>query len=145
MFKIFSTLLITCAVSGCVSLKAPQIKGVDNLNFTELSPDMKMTFNVNVHNPNTYGVKIRKMNVKVFLEDSLVSGVSLVGKNRIAASSNVALPFMVEPKLAHFPKLALAGIKGLFSSSDKKLKIEGEIVVSKFVFRKRYSFSIPKK
>lgn len=145
MFKIFSTVALACLISGCISLKAPQVKGIDKVSFTELSPDMKMMFNLNVHNPNNYGVNIKRMNVKVFLDDSLISKIGLAGKQKIAASSNIALPFEVQPKLANFPKLALAGITEIFSNSGSKLKMEGEIVVSKFIFRKRYSFSVPKK
>lgn len=145
MFKIFLTILFACAIAGCSSIKAPQVRGIDNVNFTELSPDMKMSFNVNVHNPNAYGIKIRGMNVEVFLDDSLISGIGLAGKQKVAASSNVTLPFVVEPKLARFPKLAWLGVKELFSDTDSKLKMKGEIVVSKFIFRKRYSFMVPKK
>lgn len=145
MFKIFASVLLACTISGCTSLKAPQIKGIDNVSFTELNPDVKMSFNLNVHNPNNYGVKIKRMNVQLFLDDSLISGIGLISQQKVAASSNVTLPFVVEPKLTRLPKLAWIGIKELFSDTDSKLKINGEIVVSKFIFRKRYSFSVPKK
>lgn len=130
-------------ITGCASIKSPQIKGVDNFGVSELSSEMKMTFNVNVKNPNNYGLKIRRMNMEVLLDDSVVSSVALLGRQRIPASGNVSLPFEVRPKLIKFPKLALAGIKQLFSDSDNKFKLRGEIVVSKFIFRKRYSFSLP--
>jgi LEA14-like dessication related protein len=145
MKKYVLYVLIGVLLSSCVSLKAPNVKGIENFSVSSLSTDMKMNFNVNVSNPNNYGVTVRQMNMKLYLDDSVISSIGINGKQRIGANSNLSLPFIVEPKITKMPKLAWIGIKELLGSTDNKMKLQGEIVVSKFIFRKKYSFSLPKK
>lgn len=146
--KKFAFYLSACAVvlmCGCASIKYPIITGVENLNVTDISKDMQIKFEVNLKNPNNYGITLRSMKMDVLLDDSLISGVGLDSKQRIAANRTATLPLSIKPRVIGFPKLGLLALAQLFKKDDKHFKIQGEIVASKFIFRKKYKFNWPEK
>jgi hypothetical protein len=130
---------------SCSSIKYPIITGVENINVTDISKDMQIKFNVNLKNPNNYGITLRSMKIDVLLDDSLISGVGLDNKQRIAANGNASLPLSIKPRIIGFPKLGLLAFTQLFKKDDKHFAFTGEIVVSKFIFRKKYKFHWPEK
>ncbi len=105
---------------------------------------MRIQFDVGLNNPNNYGITLRSMKLEVLLEDSIISAVGLDRRQRIAAKRSVELPFSVQPRLASMPKLGWLGISQLFKNDDKHFAIQGELVISKFIFRKKYKFRFPK-
>ena len=131
-------------IGGCSSLKYPQITGVQNFNVSDFSTDMKLKFDVNIKNPNNYGVTLRSMKIDVLLDDSLISGVGLDNKERIGANRSATLPITIKPRIIGFPKLGWLALSQLFKKDDKNFAIKGEVVVSKFIFRKKYHFTWPK-
>ena len=61
-----TVLLVLGFFTSCITLKSPEVKGISNFTTTGLlsgSPEMK--FNVNLYNPNSFGVDIADFNVNV--------------------------------------------------------------------------------
>ena len=141
----FLCVLALMFLCGCASIKYPIITGVENLDVTDISKDMKIKFDVNLKNPNNYGITLRSMKIDVLLDDSLISGVGLDSKQRIAANRTASLPLSIKPRIIGFPKLGLLAFSQLFKKDDEHFAFKGEIVVSKFIFRKKYKFRWPEK
>lgn len=137
--------LLLIFLSGCISLKMPEVTGVSNVRLTDLSKDMSIEFNVGLRNPNSFGVTLKSMKTEVLLADSVVASVGLIHKQRIAAGQKTQIPFSVKPDVLSMPKLGWLGITQLFKKDDKKFAVKGEIKVRKFIFSKKYKFSYPGK
>lgn len=135
--------VVAVCMSGCVSLKMPEVTGVSNLRLTDLSKDMSIQFDLGIRNPNAFGVTLKSMKTEIFLADSAVASVGLRHKQRLAAGQKSQLPFTVKPDVLSMPKLGWLGITQLFKKDDKKFAVKGEIKVRKFIFSKKYKFSYP--
>jgi LEA14-like dessication related protein len=142
---VFNLILCSIFFASCFTLKAPSVKGVENLRLGELTKEMNLKFDVILKNPNNYGLKLRSMQMSLFMDDSLASEISMDKKTRIAANSEVAIPLTVKPKALKIPKIGWSLVQDLFGGSNKKIRLDGEMVVSKFIFRKKFKFSTGKK
>lgn len=132
-------------VSGCHTLKAPSVKGIENFKVGELNKEMNLKFDLSLKNPNAYAVTLRRMNLKLFMNDSLLSYISMDRKTRIISNGEVLIPFTVKPEMSKLPKLGWSIVSDLFGSKkDSRVKVNGEMTVSKFIFRKRFKFSVGK-
>lgn len=141
-FILFPVLI---SLSGCLTMKAPSVKGIENFKMGELSKDMNLKFDVGLKNPNNYAITLRKMDLQLFMNDSLLSDISMDKKTKIVSNGEVLIPFTVQPKAARLPKLGWSVISDLFGNKkDSRVKLNGEMIISKFIFRKRFKFSVGK-
>lgn len=139
--RLFLPVAVLIIMQSCVTIKAPQIKSVENFNLESLSASPKMSFNLKLHNPNNFGLKITSIQTTVLNGDKNIAAVDLSQKTRIAANSDVSLPFNIQPSVKDVLNLAGNGIQDLLGNhSSDKVKVKGKITVRKFIFSKTFEF-----
>ncbi|MEZ5068578.1 MAG: LEA type 2 family protein [Bacteroidia bacterium] len=138
--KILWLPVVAVCMSGCVSLKMPEVTGVSNLRLTDLSKDMSIQFDLGLKNPNSFGVTLKSMKTEILLADSVVASVGLRHKQRLAAGQKTQLPFTVKPDVLSMPKLGWLGITQYLRKTIK-FAVKGRSKSGKFIFFKKYKFS----
>lgn len=138
-FYCFS-IFILC--TSCASIQPVKFTGVKNFKTADLLSDPKMNFDLGINNPNKFGVTVARMGIDIYMGDSVITGVKIPAKTRIAANQDVQIPVSLNPSVKSIANMALGGFKNLFSGSGKsEIELKGEIVMRKFIFTKKIKIS----
>jgi len=134
----FYFVCIIILFSSCASIQPVKVSGVKNFKTADLLSNPKLNFDLGIKNPNKFGVTVKRMGIDVYMGDSVLTGVKIPAKTRIAAHSDVQIPVSLNPSVNSIAAMALGGFKNLFSGSGKsEIDVRGEIVMRKFIFTKK--------
>ena len=138
----FSAALIAVLMflSGCVSIKPVTISGVNNFQVEDVLFSPKVGFDVNLHNPNSFGLTLKEFKSSAYLDDKLMTDVFLEKKIHIGANSDIAIPLKSQPSIQDIITTYFGGGK-----TKGNVKVEGYVTVSKFIFKKKFPFSLTTK
>ena len=126
-FKLVIAILsLLFIVTSCV--ETPQFKGVSNFKIDNINRE-KISFNLDVSafNPNWHGLKVRKSNFNLYLNDQYVGKAFLLQKYKMKRNTttlnNVPVEILIEPGIMmKLMKIALGG--------TVKLRLEGTLKAS---------------
>lgn len=139
-FHLAPVLVISLVFFSCVNLKPVEVKKVSGFR-TDINPAKPaVLFDVDVYNPNTFGVTLRSMGLNLKLGEQTLADFSVAEKSRIPRRASASLPVTLYPSVADLANIAGSEISGIFGGKKKPLVISGRIVVGKFIFRKKISF-----
>lgn len=80
------------------------------------------------------------MGVSLKISDKTLADLSVAGKTRIARLEKTSVPVILKPSLNDIKNMAVSGFGDLLSGKKQSLTVEGELVVSKFLIRKKLHF-----
>ena len=119
-----------------MTIQPVEVKNVDNFQLTDVLTKPSVQFDVNIHNPNNFGLTLKEFKSTAFLGDKIVTDIFIAKKIHIGANSDISIPFQTQPSLNAIVGMMLSG------SASKDLKVEGFLVVKKFIFRKKFPFTV---
>lgn len=128
--------LIFLFLTSCITLKPVEVKNVDNLQLTVMTSQPAVQFDVNIHNPNNFGLTLKEFQSTAFLGDKRLTDIFISKKLRIGANSDVSIPLQTQPSLNDVAGMLLSG------NSSKDVKVDGYLTVRKFIFKKKFPFSV---
>jgi LEA14-like dessication related protein len=132
--------LIVLLFSGCVSIEPVTIAGVSNFQVEDVLLSPKVSFDVNLHNPNSFSLTLKEFKSSAYLDDKLMTDVFMENKIRIGANSDVAIPLKSQPSIQDIITTYFGGGK-----TKGNVRVEGYVTVSKFIFRKKFPFTLTTK
>jgi LEA14-like dessication related protein len=124
---------------SCVTIQPVEVRNVDNFQLKDVLTTPNVQFDVNIHNPNNFGLTLKEFKSTAFLGDKMVTDIFIEKKIYIGANSDITIPLQTQPSLKDITGIVLSG------NASGDLKVEGFIVVRKFIFRKKFPFSIKTK
>lgn len=126
---------------SCSSIQPVVISGIGSIKTQNILTNPEITFDLGVKNPNRYGVTVKRMSLNISLGDSIVAGINIPKKTKIAGHSSVDIPIVMKPSMSSFTNMAVSGFKNIFSrKGNTNLELRGEIIISKFIFTKKIKF-----
>lgn len=132
--------LLSVISSSCISLKPVEVSGIGNFRTDLNLNEPAILFDVNLKNPNHYGVTLSSMGVSLKMTGKTLAELSVSGKTRIARLEKTSVPVVLKPSLNDIKNMAASGFSDLLSGKKQSLTVEGELVVSKFLIRKKLHF-----
>ncbi|MEP7169482.1 MAG: hypothetical protein ABI855_08955, partial [Bacteroidota bacterium] len=68
---IFCILFFLCCISltSCVTIQPVEVRNVDNFQMMDILTKPSVQFDVNIHNPNNFGLTLKEFKSTVFLGD----------------------------------------------------------------------------
>jgi hypothetical protein len=134
----FSVLLFALSISitSCITIQPVEVKNVDNFQLKDAFTKPSVQFDVNIHNPNNFGLTLKEFKSTAFVGDKMITDIFIDKKVRIGAGSDISIPFQTSPSLNEISGILLSG------NASKDVKIEGFLVVKKFIFRKKFPFTV---
>ena len=127
----FLVAVILVFFSSCITMEPVEVKNVDNFQLKDVLTRPSVQFDVTIHNPNTFGLTLKEFKSTAFLGDKMITDIFIEKKIHIGASSDISIPFQTQPSLNDIAGMVFSG------NSSKDLKVEGFLVVKKFIFRKK--------
>lgn len=129
-------LLLMSELCSCVSVQPVTVKGVNNFKTEEVLLSPKISFDVLLHNPNSFGLTLKAFKTSAYFNDKLITDVFIDKKVRIGANSDIAIPLKSQPSVMDIITTYLSG------KTAGTIKLDGYVTVSKFLFRKKFPFTI---
>ncbi|MCC6384362.1 MAG: LEA type 2 family protein [Bacteroidia bacterium] len=136
-FNLFSILaLLAGLLTSCSPVKPITVKRFDDFKVKTLSTKPAVSFSAVISNPNSFGVTLKSFSANVFLGKQPISAIETTKKTRIASQADISIPFEAYPDLKGIGGMLLQG------QVSSHWETTGNVVISKFIFRKKIPFSL---
>lgn len=122
--------------ASCLTIQPVEVRNVDNFELKDVLTKPSVQFDVTVHNPNNFGLTLKEFKSTAFLGDKMVTDIFIEKKIYMGAESDISIPLQTSPSLKDISEMVFSG------NASKDLKVEGFIVVKKFIFRKKFPFTV---
>lgn len=133
------SLLISCLavvmLTSC-AIQPVAFKNADNLKLDLDFKNPSVTFDLNIYNPNSFGVTLSSVQSIVSVDGKKVSSISAERSTHIPPRSDVAIPLRAQPSMTDIAQFVMAGVKA------KELRTEGTVTIRKFIFSRKVPFSV---
>lgn len=137
--KILNLIVIAICIflfSSCYTIEPVVVKRLDDFQAKTLSTKPSVNFKAVLYNPNAFGITLRAFTCDVKMGGKQISRIETSRKVRIGSNADVSIPLEATPDLKDVAGMILGG------TGFTDWKAEGNLVVSKFLFRKKIPFSV---
>ncbi len=136
-------LLILLLFSSCLSKKNVTFKNIENINYKTENNSPVLNFDLVIHNPNNWGLRISEIDTKVLVEDRQIGITALPKTIRIGRNADVSIPLQLKLSLVDLMTFLPQGLS-LFTGQKTKVNtsVDGEITLKKFLFKKRIAVNL---
>ena len=132
-------------LSSCLTLKPPQFVRTQNLSSSKSATDFELTFDLLMHNPNNWSLRLADMESEVRIDSMLIGKANLVNAIRLTRNSDFALPMHSTTGLNDLSSIATLGLNLLFGNQSATATIRGNMTLKKFIFKRKYHFEYKEK
>ncbi len=122
--------------TSCITIQPVEVRNIDNFQLMDVLTKPNVQFDVNIHNPNNFGLTLKEFKSTAFLGDKMVTDIFIQKKIYIGANSDISIPLQTQPSLKDITGMVMS----VNASGD--LRVEGFLVVRKFIFRKKFPFTV---
>ncbi len=126
--------------NGCASFKAVEYREIENFSITSISTHPEFRMDIKMNNPNGVGAKIKSLDMEVLVNQTLLAKFETDNKIRVNSNGDFTIPLKGNASLFNLAKMIPPTIGNFFGMQDIPVNFKGEVVVSKFIFRKKISF-----
>jgi LEA14-like dessication related protein len=145
MKTILPALLLLLTLSSCFTIKPVEYKKTENIATAKTDSGFQMTFDLSMHNPNNWSLKLSNVETDVFVDNVILGKANLAEPIRLTRNSDFIIPMKATSSFVDLSKFANVGIGLLFGNKTATATIKGEITLKKFIFRKKYQFEYNEK
>jgi LEA14-like dessication related protein len=132
-------------LTSCLSLKPPQFVRTQNLSSSKSVTDYELTFDLLMHNPNNWSLRLADMESEVRIDSMLIGKANLVNTIRLTRNSDFTLPMHSTTNLNDISNIASLGLNLLFGNQSATATIRGNMTLKKFIFKRKYQFEYKEK
>ncbi len=138
-FFLFSLLAL---LNSCITLQAPQVKGVSNLQTSGLlTGNPHLNFDIQLYNPNAISLALTDFNVNVRYGNLSLASLHLDTLQDVAAQSDFTVPLSFQPSKEQINNILQSGLGMINQGNQAKVNGTGSIRIRKFIFGKTFNFS----
>jgi LEA14-like dessication related protein len=126
-------------MTSCAPLRPIEFRSVTDFKVQHLTSSPELAVNLNLHNPNSFGGKVKEFDIDFFLGESKITSVALKDV-RVPSGSDFTLPLSTTASYQQLIQFLPSGISSLKSGKDIPLRLSGKVTLKKFLFRKTLPF-----
>lgn len=136
-------ILFLISLSSCLTRKNIDFKSIENVTYLSENNSPVIRFDLKIHNPNNWGLRITDVTTNVSVEDHLIGSTLLPNTIRIARNSDILIPMQLNLSMADLLTFLPQGLS-LFTGNRTTVKtsVDGGITLKKFLFRKRLAVNL---
>ncbi len=136
-------ILCLISLSSCLTRKNIDFKSIENVTYLSENNSPVIRFDLKIHNPNNWGLRITDVTTNVSVEDHLIGSTLLPHTIRIARNSDILIPMQLNLSMADLLTF-LPQRLSLFTGNKTTVKtsVDGGITLKKFLFRKRLAVNL---
>jgi len=131
--------LISLLITACAPLKPLEFRSLSDFQVHHLASSPELSINLNLHNPNSLGGKVKDFHLDFFLAETPLASIQL--KNvHMPSRSDFTLPLTTSASYEELMKFLPAGIAGFNSGKQIPVKLNGSVTIKKFIFSRTLPF-----
>lgn len=131
--------LLIILLTSCMTDKPVELLSMDSIQANGLGKTTRLGVKLRMDNPNSWGCRVVSTEADVFINDIRIGHSSLEKSFRMPSDTQFVAECSFDADLPAIAKV-LPGM--LMDPKHITAKISGTVVVSKFLIRKRYPFTI---
>ncbi|MFZ7113957.1 MAG: LEA type 2 family protein [Bacteroidota bacterium] len=142
MTKLFYIALFF-SLTSCLTRKNIDFKSIENVTYVSENNSPVIKFELKIHNPNNWGLRLTDINTNVSVENKLIGSTLLPKSIKIARNSDILIPMQLNLSMADLLTFLPQGLS-LFTGNKTKINtsVDGGITLKKFLFRKRLAINL---
>jgi LEA14-like dessication related protein len=142
MTKIFYFIIVLFCTS-CLTRKNIDFKSIENVTYKSENNSPVIQFDLKIHNPNNWGLRITDVSTNVSVENKLIGSTLLPKTIKIAGNSDILIPMQLNLSMADLLTFLPQGLS-LFTGNKTTVNtaVDGRITLKKFIFRKRLEINL---
>lgn len=132
-------IFIFISLQSCSTLKPLQMNGVDDVNFKYLQAEPNVQMQLNMYNPNFFGVTLKSMQLQCIVNGNALGIFQVEDKVHVKKKSDFIIPIEVATSYSQLATFLKPGFDDSFSNNQIPFALQGEITLTKFcIFRKTF-------
>ena len=143
--KIITGVALILSLSSCFTIKPVEFLNAGNLKSSRNDTDFVMTFDLAMHNPNNWSLRLSKLETEVSIDNHFLGKASLSNVTRLKRNSDFSIPLNANASLNNLINLSALGLNLFFGNQTAVATIKGNLVLKKFIFRKKMQFEYKEK
>ena len=136
-YVIAATLL---ALSSCTTIQPITFETVEKVKVDKFSLKPSVDVNLKLNNPNTIGLKIKNIDMKINAFDKNLGEVTLNQLIKIPKQNDFVLPLTFDTTIGKAIKLLPKTLGSVIDGKKVKMEFKGSITVKKWFFQKTFPF-----
>lgn len=137
--------LIIFCLTSCFTIKPLEYNKAENIITSVTGTDFNMAFDLSMHNPNNWSVKLTEVETEVTIDNILLGKANLAEHVRLKRNSDFKLPMKAISSTNDLSKFAALGLNLLLGNQQATATVKGTMTLKKFIFRKKYQFEYKEK
>jgi len=137
MKKLSFVFPIILFISAC-SIEPATFKSITNPSLENISSAPAFKMNVNLYNPNHFGVKLKSYDLNVSVDSIRVANLSQDLAMHIPADTDFSIPVKINIPLTSLVKMIPQGADLFLNDVAIPFHLDGTITIKKFIFSKTY-------
>src|SRR2546423_6223199 len=122
MKRVFIGFLIVCFTS-CFTIKPIEFRKVENVASKKASEDPKMTFDLSMHNPNNWSLRLSEVDAEITIDGVTLGKANLANSVRLTRNSDFILPMETKSSITDFSKFTSIGLNILLGNQTATANI----------------------
>jgi LEA14-like dessication related protein len=131
--------LTSLFISACAPLKPLEFRSLSDFQVHHLTSSPELSMNLNLHNPNSVGGKVKDFHLDFFLGEIPLASIQLQNV-RMPSRSDFTLPLTTNASYGELIKFLPSGIGSFNSGKQIPVKLNGSVTIQKFIFKKTLPF-----
>lgn len=137
MKKLCFVLPLIVFISSC-SIEPATFKSITNPSLENISSAPTFKMNVNLFNPNHFGIKLKSYDLNVSVDSVQVATLSQKSAMRIPPDTDFSIPVKIDIPLTSLIKMIPRGTDFFMNDAAIPFHLNGTITLRKFIFSKTY-------
>ncbi|MBT8195417.1 MAG: LEA type 2 family protein [Bacteroidia bacterium] len=138
--KYFILPVLILFLTSCVSLEPVTFESVSKVKVEKISLKPRVGVKLVLNNPNTLGLKIKDLDMKINAFDKNLGDVALKDPIKVPKESDFVLPITFETTVGKAAKLLPKTLGSVIDGDTVKMEFTGSITVRKWFFVKSFPF-----
>lgn len=143
-FVFFYGLLITL-FSSCFTIKPVEFKKAENITTNRTDSALILTFELAMHNPNNWSLRLSEVETEITIDQRPLGKATLTQSVKLKKNSDFMLPVSAKASFQDLIGFSALGINLFLGKQSATAKINGNMVLRKFIFRKKVQFEYQEK
>lgn len=137
---IYIIFFLSAFLTSCLTTKPPEFETAEHIMASTKNNELHLSFDLIGHNPNNWSIKIKELQTEVNIGEQSFAGIQLDSNLRMKRNEDFTLPISIKVTKNDLAKVVISGMAFYLSGDKIPVEINGDVLVKKFLFRKKFAF-----
>jgi hypothetical protein len=128
--------------TSCITVKPLRFEKAINLEVNKTGDPLYINFDLTGHNPNNWSFKLTELQTKITIDGHSFIDLHTDTVMRLKKDADFSIPVRIQATRDDLMKIISSGLSVILNGDKIPFDIQGDFVLKKFLFRKKFSFQL---